>query len=76
MALCMGLSAWVSMSCLCVVSWMTLFSVFWGAMCAKGSVQWLEEEDGGVHLANQGCLDMEHLVAQDGSGREESVCAW
>ena len=50
MALCMGLSKWVSMSCLCVVRWMARTSVFFGAMRAKPCAQWLEEEGRGVHL--------------------------
>ena len=51
MAIWMGLSTWMSTSCVCVVRWMALTMVFWGAMCAERCAQWFEEEGGCVHLA-------------------------
>ena len=51
MALCLGLSTWVSMSCLCVVRWMALTSFLGGVMCAKRCAQRSEEEGGCVPLA-------------------------
>ena len=49
---------------------------FLGAVCAKGGAQWFEKEGGGVHLASQGGLGMEQMVAQDWGGCEQSVCVW
>ena len=62
----MVLSTQLSSSCLCAACWIPLTRMFGVPFCAKSSAQWFEQEGVCVHLAHQGGLEVDQLIAQGG----------